>query len=67
MILQRWFPPAKIPLKASPIDEKIQEVLWTMFLHHFETGTKNPTTLIFLHGGSLGGWMWRPHVDHYST
>ncbi|MDR6551025.1 alpha/beta hydrolase [Paenibacillus qinlingensis] len=37
-----------------------------MFLHHFETGTQNPTTLLFLHGSGLGGWMWRPHVDHLS-
>ncbi len=27
-------------------------------------GTKNTTSIVFLHGGGAGGWMWEPVIEH---
>lgn len=27
-------------------------------------GTNNTTSIVFLHGGGAGGWMWEPVVEH---
>ncbi|MBK9924126.1 MAG: alpha/beta hydrolase [Anaerolineales bacterium] len=37
-----------------------------MALYVQETGTINAHTLIFLHGGGGGGWMWQPQVEQLS-
>lgn len=31
-------------------------------LYYEEFGTQNPNTIVFLHGGGVGGWMWRGQV-----
>jgi pimeloyl-ACP methyl ester carboxylesterase len=32
----------------------------TLFIQEF--GSANATTIVFLHGGGVGGWMWKPQI-----
>jgi len=35
-------------------------------MNYKEYGTDNPTMIVFLHGGGVGGWMWDKQVEHFS-
>jgi pimeloyl-ACP methyl ester carboxylesterase len=36
-----------------------------MDLYFKETGKNNPETIVFLHGGTLGGWMWDKQLEAF--
>lgn len=36
-------------------------------LYVLETGPSTAPTLVFLHGGGVGGWMWEPQVSSLSS
>ncbi|MDO9045515.1 MAG: alpha/beta hydrolase [Methanobacteriaceae archaeon] len=36
-----------------------------MDLYLKETGKNNPETIVFLHGGALGGWMWDKQLEAF--
>jgi pimeloyl-ACP methyl ester carboxylesterase len=36
-------------------------------LYVLETGPSTAPTLVFLHGGGVGGWMWEPQVAEFSS
>ena len=36
-------------------------------LYVLETGSSTAPTLVFLHGGGVGGWMWEPQVASLSS
>ena len=36
-----------------------------MDLYLKETGNDNPETIVFLHGGALGGWMWDKQLEAF--
>ncbi len=38
-----------------------------MPLHFTEAGPPSAPTLLFLHGGGVGGWMWRKHIAAFET
>ncbi len=37
-----------------------------MKLYTYETGSIDHPTIVFLHGGGGGGWMWQPQMDSLS-
>lgn len=37
-----------------------------MTLYIEEYGVDNASTILFIHGAALGGWMWRPQIDGLS-
>jgi pimeloyl-ACP methyl ester carboxylesterase len=38
-----------------------------MGLYVVETGQKNKTSVIFLHGEGTSGWMWQPQIDQMTS
>ena len=36
-----------------------------MSLFYEEYGPSTAPTIVFLHGGGVSGWMWRPQIDHF--
>lgn len=32
-------------------------------MYVYESGTENKESILFLHGGDVAGWMWRPQVE----
>src|SRR6516164_1902998 len=36
-------------------------------LYILDTGQSTAPTLVFLHGGGIGGWMWEPQVTRFSS
>ena len=34
-----------------------------MALYVQEVGVNNSRSIVFLHGGGVGGWMWRPQIE----
>ncbi len=36
-------------------------------LYVLETGQSTASTLVFLHGGGVGGWMWEPQITRLSS
>ena len=37
-----------------------------MSLYFQEFGSANTSTIVFLHGGGVSGWMWQPQIDQLS-
>jgi len=37
-----------------------------MSLYYEEYGNRNGPLLMFLHGGGVGGWMWKKQIEHFT-
>ncbi|MGI6451527.1 MAG: alpha/beta fold hydrolase [Desulfitobacteriia bacterium] len=36
-----------------------------MAIHFEEYGSKTASTIVFLHGGGMGGWMWSKQIEYF--
>jgi pimeloyl-ACP methyl ester carboxylesterase len=46
----------------EPVTNMVEQELYVL-----ETGQSTAPTLVFLHGGGVGGWMWEPQVTRLSS